>query len=158
MSLLTLAEARAQCRVEDDYPAEQLQPYMDAADDDAAAYLNRTIFADQSALDAARDAVPATLGAAQDAYDATVTAAGAIVNEAEAQAAIDVAAAKLADAYLAAGRTINGIVLNESIKAAVRLILGHLFANRESVAVGQFMEVPLGSQYLLRAYRRVMMP
>ena len=158
MSLLTLAEARAQCRVEDDYPDEQLQPYMDGAEDSAAAYLNRTVYADQTALDAARDAVPATLGAAQDAYDAAVVAAAAIDNEAEAQATIDVAAARLAEAQRVAARAIHGIALNDSIKAAVRLILGHLFANREAVAVGQFMEIPMGSQYLLRAYRRVMMP
>ena len=64
MSLLTLAEARAQCRLEDDYPDEQLQPYMDAAEDSAAAYLNRTIYADQTTFDAARAAVPAVVGAA----------------------------------------------------------------------------------------------
>lgn len=158
MSLLTLAEARAQCRVEDDYPAEQLQPYMDAADDAAAAYLNRTIYADQAALDTARDAVPATLGTAQDDYDSAVDAADAIANTAQQQASLDLAAVKLAEAQHAAGRTLYGVVVNDSIKSAVRLILGHLFANRESVVTGQAVELPMGAQYLLRPYRRVMMP
>lgn len=98
MSLLTLDEARAQCRVEADYPAEQLQPYMDAADDAAAAYLNRTIYADQDALGTARDAVPTTMGAAQDNYDAAVSAADAITNTAQKQASLDLAAVNLADA------------------------------------------------------------
>lgn len=49
-------------------------------------------------------------------------------------------------------------MVNDSIKAAVRLILGHLFANREAVTTGQAMELPMGAQYLLRPYRRVMMP
>lgn len=158
MSLLTIDEARAQCRLESDYPAEQLQPYMDAADDAAAAYLNRTIYADQATLDTARDAVPATLGAAQDAYDASVTSADAIDNDAEAQATLDVASAKLADVKQAANRTINGVVVDASIKAAIRLTLGHLFANREAVVAGVVMELPLGAQNLLRPKRRVMMP
>ena len=158
MSLLTIAEARAQCRVEDDYPNEQLQPYMDAADDAAAAYLNRAIYADQGALDTARDAVPASLGAAQDDYDTAAAAAGAIENDAEAQATLDVAAAKLADARQSAARTINGIVVDASIKAVIRLTLGHLFTNREAVATGQVTELPMGVQPLLRPKRRVMMP
>jgi len=158
MSLLTIDEARAQCRVEADYPAEQLQPYIDGAEDDAAGYLNRAIFADQATLDAARDAVPAALGAAQDAYDAAVIAAAAINNDAEAQATLDVADARLADAKQSAARTVNGIVVDAGIKSAVRLTLGHLFANREAVVAGQAMELPLGAQSLLRPKRRVMMP
>lgn len=50
------------------------------------------------------------------------------------------------------------MVINASVKAAMLLALGRLFTNREDVVAGQIMELPLGSQYLLRAYRRVMMP
>lgn len=46
MAVLTLADAIAQCRLEAAYPAEQLQPYMDAAEDAAIAYLNCNVYAD----------------------------------------------------------------------------------------------------------------
>lgn len=46
------------------------------------------------------------------------------------------------------------ILLNASIKAACLLILGHLFANREDVAVGvSVAELPMGSRALLMPYR-----
>jgi uncharacterized phiE125 gp8 family phage protein len=41
-----------------------------------------------------------------------------------------------------------------SIKAAIKLILGHLYANRENVVIGQSVaEVPLAAETLLRRYR-----
>lgn len=159
MSLLTIDEARAQCRVEADYPAEQLQPYIDAAEDSASAYLNRIVYIDQATLDAAVDAIPAALGAAQDAYDASALAADSITNDAEKQATLDVAAMRLEKANRDAGRVLHGVVVNASILAAVRLTLGHLFANREEVVIGSTaVPLPFGAQALLRAYRRVMMP
>lgn len=55
MNLVTLDEARAQVRVESDYPVDQLQPCIDAADDFVPAYLRRNLYADAAALDAAQD-------------------------------------------------------------------------------------------------------
>lgn len=54
---------------------------------------------------------------------------------------------------------LSGIVSNDSIVAAVRLTLGHLYANRESVSTGEAaQELPLGVVSLLRPYRKVCMP
>jgi uncharacterized phiE125 gp8 family phage protein len=41
----------------------------------------------------------------------------------------------------------------ETIKAAILLILGHLYENRQDAVQGSYNELPLGSQYLLDKYR-----
>lgn len=45
-----------------------------------------------------------------------------------------------------------GVVANEAINAAVLLIVGHLYANREAVVQGQAVEVPMGAEWLLAPY------
>ncbi|WP_417283760.1 head-tail connector protein [Comamonas sp.] len=51
------------------------------------------------------------------------------------------------------------MVATNSVKAAVLLICGHLFANREDVVVGaQSFAMPNGSRDLLRAHRKVKGP
>lgn len=49
------------------------------------------------------------------------------------------------------------IVADSLIRAAVLLIVGHLYANREDVVVGSSAsELPMGSRYLLQPYRKGM--
>ena len=46
------------------------------------------------------------------------------------------------------------IVLNAAIQAALLLIVGHLYANREDVLAGvSVAQLPNGSQYLMQPYR-----
>lgn len=46
------------------------------------------------------------------------------------------------------------ILLNYDVKAAMLLLIGHWYANRESVAVGQTVaEVPFAVEALLQPYR-----
>lgn len=159
MPVITLDQARAHLRVEADYPAEQIQAYIAGAEDAAAQYLNRTVFADATAQSAALDALPASLAAARAAFDAAVSAAQGLDDPTARQATIDVARARLADARSAAGRSLNGIVSNPSIVAAALLTVGHLYSNRTDVVVGATVaELPNGVRALLRPYRRVMMP
>jgi hypothetical protein len=47
----------------------------------------------------------------------------------------------------------NGIVLNFSITAAVLLMLGHLYEQREDTVMGSVIELPSGSKMLLAPYR-----
>ena len=50
----------------------------------------------------------------------------------------------------------TGMVANPTFRAAVLLICGHLYANRESVLVGAVAQIlPMGAHELLRPYRRV---
>ncbi len=52
------------------------------------------------------------------------------------------------------GSDVDGIVMDDVIKAACLLILGHLFSNREDVVSGgSVSELPHGSKALLYPYR-----
>ena len=65
-------------------------------------------------------------------------------NQAELDAAVDAGTAGL-----------EPIVATYAIKAAMLLICGHLFANREDVVTGlQSYAMPMGSRDLLRPHRR----
>lgn len=161
MSILTVADALAQCRLESDYPPEQLQPYIDGAEAAAAAYLNRSLFADQEALTAAQDAAPGLMGDANAAYQAAMTAALQLEDSTERAAAITLASTRLAEAQRAANWAIFGMAANAAVLSAIRLTMGHLFANREAVIAGASaaaVALPMGAEYLLSPYRRVMMP
>ena len=55
-----------------------------------------------------------------------------------------------------AGSDLDGLVMNDAIKGAVLLQVGHLYANRESVSQqpGNYMlELPLGLKWLVDPYR-----
>ncbi|MFV9176011.1 head-tail connector protein [Serratia marcescens] len=48
----------------------------------------------------------------------------------------------------------NSILLNDDVKAAMLLLIGHWYANRETVSVGQTVsEVPFAVEALLQPYR-----
>lgn len=159
MALVSLAQARAQVRVETDYPEDQLAPYIDGAVDAAQAYLNRVVYESSEALAAARDAYAAAVSEAGDARSAANDSAAEIADEDEQAAALRIAELQYQEAMKAAEGCIHGVVVNGSIRAAILLTLGNLFANRESVVTGVTVaELPLGVIPLLRPYRRVMMP
>lgn len=49
----------------------------------------------------------------------------------------------------------TGLVAGFAIKAAILLICGHLYLNREDVVTGQqSFQIPMGAHDLLRPYRR----
>ena len=51
------------------------------------------------------------------------------------------------------GSDLDGVVINDAIKAAILLNLGHLYVNREGVDTVQKQELPLGIRSLLQPYR-----
>jgi len=157
--LLTPEQCREQCRVTGDYDDALLGQLLASAEDVVSAHMNRAVFESEDALAAALDEVPDQAAAAQEAYDTAVANAMQLSSAAAKDAALRVAKARLAASDQAARRTLSGIVANPSILAAVRLTLGHLYANRESVVTGvSVAELPLGVTDLLRPYRLVMMP
>lgn len=159
MPLLTITEARDQCSIDTNDADTLLTAIIASAEDVAAAYLNRAIFASQASLDVAVSAIQTDMASAGAAYDAAVEAVELIESEYEAAAALSIAEKALADAEYNASRTLHGVVVNASILASVRLVVGHLWANRESVVIGDSaVEMPMGAIFLLRPYRRVMMP
>jgi hypothetical protein len=154
MSLIDLPTAKAHLRVASDYPDAQVSVYLSAAESMAAQFLNRNIYADQTALDAAVAAVPAALIAAGVAYEAAIEAAADIVDTVAQAAAVEYAEGVYAAAQDSARRARAGIVIDDMIRAGALLILGHLFANREDTIVGTIVEaLPQGSRAVLMPYR-----
>ena len=162
MPLLTAQQCREHCNVIGTDQDDVLLAFLASAEDAAAAYLNRTVHADAGALGAAMDGYPAAVADAHVAYDSATEAADleqANGDAIKAQAMRDVAALKRATALRAAERAANGIVVNASILAAVKLTLGHLFENREAVVTGPIATaLPQGVPELLRPYRLTQMP
>lgn len=161
MPLLTIEQARAHCRVDGVDEDAVLIGCIAAAEDAAAAHLNRALFDDDDALSAALDGIPAETRAADQAYAHAVESAAAITDDGERKAALAVAQAKRTVVRVRHQRAMDGLVANASVRAACLLMVGHLYTHREAVAeVTQAaqVELPLGMRDLLRPYRKVMMP
>lgn len=59
------------------------------------------------------------------------------------------------DAAVVAGTAGDApMVCNDLVRAAMLLILGHLWANREDITTGAPIELPNGSRWLLAPYRK----
>lgn len=154
MSLIALATAKAHLRLESDYPDEQVQGKLDAAEQMAAEFLNRRLFADAAALTAAIADLPASLVAAKTAYDAALVAADLIDDCVAQRAAKAYALRTYRDAQTIACETYAGIVMNAQIEAAVMMTLGHLFENRQDNVVGTIVaELKTGVQEMLFPFR-----
>lgn len=155
MSLVTLDSAKIHLRVEADatYEDDLIQALVNAAELSASAWLNRLVFVDQSALNAAIAATPAALTAATAAYVAASAAADLVTDEIEQDIAQAAADTTYANAQAAARATNYGMVVNDSIKSAVLLTVGHLYANREATTPRQLADLPMGVQFLLQPFR-----
>lgn len=152
--MLSLAAAFAHLRVEQDFPSEQVQPYLNAAELAAARFMNRRVFADQASLNAAIGEVPDDLISAGVAYAAANNAAAAMTDLVAQRFAADFAASRYQAAQIVSRETYAGIVLDDLISAGILLVLGHLFENREAVVIGATaVEIPMGAQYLWMPYR-----
>lgn len=145
--LIDPVQAKAHVHREASYPDEQITPYLLAAESKAQRFINRRIFADQDALDAAVDAAPAALIAAGLAYSAAVLAYDAELDPVLRGVQQAYASSVYSTAQTAARETLAGIVINDQIRAAILVIFEHLYAQRGEVAM------PLGSEYLLWDYR-----
>lgn len=153
MSLIALNDAKAHLRLESDYPDEQVQGKLDAAESSAAQFLNRRIFVNPDALASAIAAVPATLVAAGTAYKDAMAAAASIEDGVARCAAEKHALRVYREAQTAAEETYAGIVINAQIEAAILLMLGHLFENRQEVQQGGVQQLPVGASQLLYPFR-----
>lgn len=157
MGLIDLAAAKAHLRVDDDYPAGQVEPYLLAAEDSAQDYLNRKLYSDDAALGAARAPLAQAVAAASAAWASAQESAAAIEDA-------DVREWTLAQARQARALTLeevrqiaDGLVLNDAIRGAILLTMGHLHEHREDAVVGAAAtELPHGARWLLAPYRIAM--
>jgi len=154
MSFVTLEEAKLHLRVDGIDEDALIGVYIAAAEQMAIALLDRGVYVDGTALGVARAAAPGELDAAIAACEAAVTAAE-LLSDADAQdAAIQTAENNLLRANVAYRQTMDGIVVNDTIRAAVLLIVGHLFVNREDVVAGvSVAQLPNGAEWLLAPYK-----
>lgn len=104
--IITDEQARSHLRIDSD---EDISIYVRAAEQWAAEFLNRSIYATE---------------------------------------------AEMEDSILIDAAGDNPLVANDLVRAAILLILGHLYANREEVVVGTSVtQIPMASQHLLQPYR-----
>lgn len=154
MSFVTLAEAKLHLRVDGTDEDALIGIYINAAEQAAIKAMDRGVYADNTALQAAMTAAPAALTAATAAYTAAVTAADAMTDATEQAAALQVAETAYMRAQVAYRQAFDGIVVSDQIKAAVLLTVGHLFANREDVVAGASVSaLPHGADCLLQPYK-----
>lgn len=155
MSFVTLAEAKLHLRATDGTDEDALIGlYINAAEQAAIKAMDRGVYADNTALQNAMTAAPAALTAATAAKEAAVAAAEAMTDEDEKAAALQVAETAYMRALVAYRQVFDGIVVNDQIKAAVLLTVGHLYANREDAVVGASVAaLPNGADYLLQPFK-----
>lgn len=154
MSFVQLAEAKLHLRVDGTDEDALIGLYINAAEQAAIKAMDRGVYADNTALQTAMTAAPAALTAATAAKEAAVVAAEAMTDADEKAAALQVAEAAYLRALVAYRQVFDGIVVNDQIKAAVLLTVGHLYANREDVVAGASVAaLPNGADYLLQPYK-----
>lgn len=154
MSFVSLAEAKIHLRVDGTDEDALIGIYINAAEQAAIKAMDRGVYADNTALQAAMTAAPGVLTTATATYTAAVTAAEAMTDATEQAAALQVAETAYMRAQVAYRQVFDGIVVNDQIKAAVLLTVGHLYANREDVVAGASVAaLPNGADYLLQPFK-----
>lgn len=154
MTFVTVDEVKLHLRADGTDEDALIGIYIAAAEQAAVKALDRGVYADDTALQAAMTAAPSALTAATAAYTAALTVADAMTDTTEQAAALQVAETAYMRAQVAYRQVFDGIVVNEAIKAAVLLTVGHLYANREDVVIGASVAaLPNGADFLLQPYK-----
>ena len=150
----TLENAKLHLRVDSTDEDALIGVYIAAAEQSAVSLLDRGVYADGTALGVAKAAAPAELTAATVTYTAAIAAAQALTDATEQAAAIQTAGNDLLRAQVAYRQAMDGMVVNDTIKSAVLLIVGHLYAHREDVVAGvSVAKLPNGAEWLLAPYK-----
>ena len=154
MIFVPTSEAKLHLRVDSAGEDAVIGVYITAAEQMAIALLDRGVYADDTALGVAKAAAPGELDTAIAAYESAMAAAEALPDETAIAAAIQTAGHGLLRAKVAHRQAMDGMVVNEAIKAAVLLIVGSLYAQREDVVVGvSVAKLPNGAEWLLAPYK-----
>lgn len=154
MIFVTTSEAKLHLRVDSADEDALIGVYITAAEQMAIALLDRGVYADDTALGVAKAAAPGELDTAIAAYESAIAAAEALADETAKAASIQTAGNGLLRAKVAHRHAMDGMVVNEAIKAAVLLIVGSLYAQREDVVVGvSVAQLPNGAEWLLAPYK-----
>lgn len=156
MELITIEQARAHSKT-DGVDDEVLTIAANAAERVCAQLANRALFPSAEAMDAAIAAVSDEMAAAFTSH-ANALDAAASLDEENKTIAVMRADAALQAARNKATNIIHGIIVDDDIIAAILLVTGHFYRNREEVVSGANAKVdsiPLGAERIMRWYRRV---
>ena len=154
MTFVTLPEAKLHLRVDGPDEDALIGVYITAAEQMAIALLDRGVYDDDTALGVAKAAAPGELTAATTTYTSAIAAAQSMADATEQAAATQAAEYAYLRAKVAHRHAMDGMVVNEAIKAAVLLIVGSLYAQREDVVVGvSVAKLPNGAEWLLAPYK-----
>lgn len=133
MELVTIDTARVHCKADGDDDA-LLTVYFDAAEAACAQHVNRNLYPDDDALQAAIAEIPAAMATAFTTYDTAMLAAAALTDNNQRLVAEAIAKRALQKAQIMQHNTLHGIVATPNIIAAVLLTGAHFYANREDGA------------------------
>lgn len=148
MSIVTIDRARQHCRADFDDDTI-LSVYLEAAERRVATLANRAIFPTAQERQTAIAAIPAAMVSANAAYDAAITAAELLADKRDRDLAKEIALAALNAETAKATKTLNGIVKDDAIEAAILICCGHFYRNRDE---GDF---PPAVEHLMFTYRYV---
>ncbi|MFU8927556.1 head-tail connector protein [Acinetobacter puyangensis] len=144
MSVLTIDEAKAQSRIDDDADDVLIQGKLDAAESMAAQFMGRYVYANDADLIAGLDQVKTILENAKSESQALIDG----VSDDDKPLYQGIADQKLYDARRHALMISNGKVINPHISAGILLIFGYLYENREDDG-----DLPQAAKNVLQPYR-----
>lgn len=173
MSMVTLAQAKAQSRNLLNAEDALVQGYLDAAELHAQKYLNRNVYPDSAAWTTDKAHLTDTTASdAQTAYDAAIAAIGVYPNgnfgfDAFGQPtsptfpqtlAMNAATETFQQVQDRLARILYGMVITPTFVQAIILIVATWYVNRETVIteLGDAIELPWGAKSLLDFDRRQM--
>lgn len=152
MSILKLERALAHLRIDVDID-DDVSSKLLSAEDIAQRYLNRNVYSDTDALLLAKKQVPEMVDLLKKDYSNQIDYANSLNDADLKDSLIQTAKTFYEDGLGGVNRALLGIVVNPSIEAAILLILGHLYENREDVSVVDVSELPKGATWNLNPYR-----
>lgn len=152
MPVINIEKAMVHLRVDEDTGDDVLDK-LKSAEDKAARYLNRFFYATDLDLSSAKILIPSLLAASDQNYHDSCDVANSISEYQSRNLMLSAAENIKNEASYNAKMTLQGIVINPSIEAAVLLILGSLYENREDETAASVSELPKGALWLLDPYR-----
>jgi len=152
MPFVDSTTAKLHLRVDNSVEDALIAIWLVVADQQVTRFLNRNVYPDGMALAAAIAAAPAALAAATAQYKAAATAADALTEKVDRDAAKRYADDVYALAKLASDMAQAGIEINDTLKAAILLNIGDLYEKRGADGAG----FPAASRNLLMPYRHAM--
>lgn len=146
--MIDLTLAREHLKADDeDIEDALIQQYIDSAVSICENFCNRKFYEDAASQLTDFDLALTELSAARDTLNTLITD-----NDDELMVGIynDRYIRQRANALF----RINGLVIDNTITAAVLMLLGHLYRNRQEVVVGQVnaLHVPIGARRILEPY------